>query len=93
VLEEGEVAPGEVSAPPPIERFHRTSVGAVLAAGLLGLRDALEPPKDETPAIVENWNAGEPFADPILMRLDPDNPADSIVVVRPWLKRRPETNG
>jgi hypothetical protein len=92
VLEEGEVAPGECSAPPPIERFHRSSVGAVLAAGLLGLRDALEPPKDETPAIVENWNAGEPFADPILMRLDPDNPADSIVVVRPWLKRRPETN-
>ena len=83
MLEEDEERP-----PPPIERFHRTGVGMALAAGLLGLRDALEPPKDETPAIVENWNAGEPFADPLMMRLDPDNPADSIVVVRPWLKKR-----
>jgi hypothetical protein len=87
VLEEDEVAPGEV-APPPIERFHRTGVGMVVAAGLLGLRDALEKPLDETPAIVENWNAREPFSDPLLVRLDPDNPADSIVVVRPWLKKR-----
>src|ERR1700692_4441879 len=38
--------------PAPIERFRRTSIGTALAAGLLGLRDVLEPPKDETPAIV-----------------------------------------
>ena len=72
--------------PAPIERFHRTSVGMAFAAGLLGLRDVLEPPKDETPAIVEEWAAGEPFKDPIVLRLDPDHPEDSIVMVRPWLK-------
>ena len=71
--------------PAPIERFRRTSVGTALAAGLLGLRDVLEPPKDETPAIVEDWAGGEPFDDPIVLRLDPDHPEDSIVMVRPWL--------
>src|SRR5689334_14348078 len=34
--------------PAPIERFRRSSVGAVFAAGMLGLRDVLEPEKDET---------------------------------------------
>jgi hypothetical protein len=75
------------ATPAPIERFHRTAIGMSLAAGMLGLRDVLEPPKDETPAIVEEWSAGEPFKDPILLRLDPDHPEDSIVMVRPWLKR------
>jgi hypothetical protein len=79
------------AAPVPIERFRRTAVGTALAAGLLGLRDVLEPPKDETPAIVEEWAGGEPFDDPIVLRLDPDHPEDSIVMIRPWLdgKRPP----
>ena len=72
----------------PIERFRRTSVGAVLAAGMLGLRDVLEPEKDETPAIVEDWAGGEPFKEPVVLRLDPDHPEDSIVMIRPWLQTR-----
>jgi hypothetical protein len=77
--------------PAPIERFRRTSVGTALAAGLLGLRDVLEPPRDETPAIVEDWAGGEPFNDPIVLRLDPDHPEDSIVMVRPGLApKRPK---
>jgi phosphopantetheinyl transferase len=74
----------------PIERFRRTSLGTVFAAGLFGLRDVLEPPKDETPAIVENWAGGEPFNEPVVLRLDPDHPEDSIVMVRPWLNRKPQ---
>jgi hypothetical protein len=77
--------------PAPIERFRRTSLGTALAAGLLGLRDVLEPPKDETPAIVEDWAGGEPFTDPIVLRLDPEHPEDSIVMVRPGLAaKRPK---
>jgi hypothetical protein len=77
--------------PAPIERFRRTSIGTALAAGLLGLRDVLEPPKDETPAIVEDWAGGEPFNDSIVLRLDPDHPEDSIVMVRPGLAaKRPK---
>lgn len=71
----------------PIERFHRSPVGALFAAGLLGLRDVLEPPKDDEPAIVEDWSGGEPFSDPYVLRLDPDHPEDSIVMVRPWLRQ------
>jgi hypothetical protein len=78
-------APDGHAAPPPIERFRRTSVGTALAAGLMGLRDVLEPPKDETPAIVEQWAGREPFDDSMVLRLDPDHPEDSIVMVRPWL--------
>jgi hypothetical protein len=74
--------------PAPIERFRRTAIGTTLAAGMFGLRDVLEPPKDETPAIVEDWAGGEPFNDPIVLRLDPDHPEDSIVMVRPWLDPR-----
>ncbi|MDQ1478807.1 MAG: hypothetical protein QOE62_4036 [Actinomycetota bacterium] len=73
--------------PAPIERFHRTAVGTAFAAGLLGLSDALEGRKDPTPAIIEDWAGGEPFKEPIVLRLDPDHPEDSIVMVRPWLKR------
>ena len=80
------------AAPPPIERFRRTSLGTVFAAGLFGLRDVLEPPKDETPAIVEDWAGGEPFKEPIVLRLDPDHPEDSIVMIRPWLNdKKPKT--
>ena len=79
------------ATPAPIERFHRSSVGTMLAAGMFGLRDVLETPKDETPAIVEDWAGGEPFDDPYVMRLDPENPEDSIVMIRPWLKKASET--
>ncbi len=92
--EQPDDADGAVAAhadPAPIERFRRTSIGTALAAGLLGLRDVLEPPKDETPAIVEDWAGGEPFTDPIVLRLDPDHPEDSIVMVRPGLAaKRPK---
>jgi hypothetical protein len=79
--------------PPPIERFRRSAVGSVFAAGLLGLRDVFEPPKDEEPAIVEDWS-GQPYQDdPYVLRLDPDHPEDSIVMVRPWLRHPPGTTG
>ena len=78
----------EHAEPPPIEKFRRTAVGSVFAAGLLGLRDVLQPPKDEEPAVVQDWSGGEPFKDPYVLRLDPDNPQDSIVMVRPQLKKK-----
>jgi hypothetical protein len=66
----------------PTRRFARTAAGTVVSAAMLGLRDALEGRTDDEPAIVEDW-AGEPHdPDEILMRLDPDNPADSIVLIR-----------
>jgi 4'-phosphopantetheinyl transferase len=77
----------------PIDKFRGTAVGSVFAAGLLGLRDALEPAHDEEVAIVQNYSGDPPFTDPIVLRLDPDHPEDSIVMVRPWLRNPPGPSG
>jgi 4'-phosphopantetheinyl transferase len=73
----------------PIDKFRDTAVGSVLAAGLLGLRDALEPPKKDEVAIVQDYAGEPPFTDPYVLRLDPEHPEDSIVMVRPWLRDGP----
>ncbi len=64
----------------PIDRFRRSSAGTVIAAGLLGVRDALEGrPEREEPAIVSE--APEPKLDHIDIVLDPDHPERSRAVV------------
>ena len=65
-----------------MDRFRRTAVGGVVAAGLLGLRDALEGrPEREEIAIT----ADAPEADRAAsfdVRLDPDHPERSVVTYR-----------
>jgi hypothetical protein len=68
-----------------IERFRQGAVGGVLAAGMLGLRDVIEGPKDNEVAIVETTSGDPPKRERIVMRLDPENPGDSIVMIRDWL--------
>ena len=64
----------------PIDKFRRSGAGTVIAAGLLGVRDALEgrPERDE-PAIVAD--APEPKLDHIDIVLDPEHPERSRAVV------------
>jgi 4'-phosphopantetheinyl transferase len=85
------VAPRVRDANRPIDKFRGTAVGSVLAAGLLGLRDALEPAREEEVAIVQNYSGDPPFTEPLVLRLDPEHPEDSIVMVRPWLRDAPRT--
>jgi hypothetical protein len=64
----------------PIDRFRRGAVGSVIAAGLLGVRDALEGrPEREEPQIVAD--APEPKLDHIDLVLDPDHPERSRAIV------------
>ena len=49
-----------------------------------------EPPKKEEVAIVQDYSGDPPFTDPFVLRLDPDHPEDSIVMVRPWLRDQPD---
>jgi hypothetical protein len=64
----------------PIDRFRRGAAGSVIAAGLLGVRDALEGrPEREEPAIVTG--APEPTLDHIDIVLDPEHPERSRAVV------------
>lgn len=61
---------------------YRSSAGAsLLAAGLLGLRDIIEPPKDDRPVVEQHADGDEPDR-PIEVYLDPDDPASSMVVIR-----------
>lgn len=79
-LEAGE---GDEHAPSrPVDKFRRTAAGSVVAAGLLGLRDALEgrPEKEETAVVVD---APTPSVKgPVEVTLDFDHPERSKVVIR-----------
>ena len=68
------------------DKFRKTAAGSVLAAGLMGLADALEGPRDDKVAIVTEYAGEPPFGDRLVLRLDPDDPSDSIVMIRPWLQ-------
>ena len=73
----------------PIDKFRRSGAGSVIAAGLLGVRDALEGrPEREEPAIVSE--APEPKLDHIDIVLDPDHPERSRAVV--YLPARDDTS-
>lgn len=66
----------------PVDKFRRTAAGSVLAAGMLGLAEALEGrPDRERPAIMSE--AGEPSRrDGVELVLDPDHPERSVVYLR-----------
>jgi hypothetical protein len=71
-----EIDPGEPWERP-IDRFRRGAAGSVIAAGLLGVRDALEGrPEKEEPAIVS-----EPRLDHIDLVLDLEHPERSRAIV------------
>jgi hypothetical protein len=83
---DGEDAAGR---PPerPVDRFRRGAVGSVVAAGLLGLRDALEGrPEREEVTIVSEAPEGE-GGQTLDIHLDPDHPEQSIAVLRPAAPR------
>jgi hypothetical protein len=80
--------------PPRIESWRRRSaMGAILTGFALGLREALEPEREE-PAIVAQVS-GEPVGDlPVQAQLDEVSPRESVVTIRPWLlEDRPATAG
>jgi hypothetical protein len=71
------------------ERWRRrTATGAVLTGIALGLREALESEK-ELPAMVQPVPSGGDGGGPrpVELRLDPDYPAATVAIVRPWLWR------
>ena len=73
-------------APPPRKPRKRTMGGAMLAAAMIGVQEALEGPKEE-PAILEVGNSEPNDDDPIAVDLDPEDPSQSVAVVRPWLQK------
>lgn len=73
---------GAASGDRPVDRFRRSATGAVVAAGLLGLRDALEGrPEKEEVAIVNEAPDAPPPRD-LEVVIDFDHPERSVAVVR-----------
>jgi hypothetical protein len=74
---------GEERAPErPVDRFRRSTAGTVVAAGLFGLRDALEGrPEREEPAIVVDAPTSQPNGR-VQVDLDFEHPERSRVVIR-----------
>jgi hypothetical protein len=71
---------GADSGDRPVDRFHRSATGAVVAAGLLGLRDALEGrPEKEEVTIVNEAPAAPPRDLEVV--IDFDHPERSVAVV------------
>ena len=71
--------------PPKVESWRRrTAAGAILTGFAFGLREALEPERNDPPIIVQV--SGKPVDDlPVEAELDDIRPSESVVVIRPWL--------
>ena len=62
-------------------RYRQSASASILAAGLLGLRDIIEPPKDARPVIEQHTGDDDPDR-PVEVYLDPDDPSASLVLIR-----------
>jgi hypothetical protein len=74
------IAPPRSAAQLP-SRYRQSAGASLLAAGLLGLRDVIEPPKDDRPVLEQHAADDDPDR-PVEVYLDPDDPASSLVVIR-----------
>jgi hypothetical protein len=98
VFPEGEDAPlRDESAhgdPRPIDKFRQSAAGSVVAAGLLGLRDALEgrPEKEEVAIVSEAPD--EPVDQGVTLVFDEDDPSSlRVVLPRPPPPRASDASG
>jgi hypothetical protein len=72
---------GTDAAGRPVDRFRRSATGAVVAAGLFGLRDALEGRPEKEEVTIVNEAPGAPRRD-LEIVIDFDHPERSVAVVR-----------
>jgi hypothetical protein len=68
------------------KKRRKVSASTLLAAGMLGLAEALEgKKKPDDPVITEAAPGGD--GDPIDVFFDTDDPTAAFVILRPWLLR------
>lgn len=73
---------GGAPLPSRVVRWSRGSAaGAVLTGMALGLREVLEPPRDES-IVIEVDADGEPHDLPVRLFLEPDDPSGSLCIIR-----------
>src|SRR6266446_5995608 len=64
----------------PLSRFRHGSLGVTLGAAMVGLGNVLEGRKLEQSAVVVEHDEGDTSRERVVLHLDPDNPADSVVL-------------
>jgi hypothetical protein len=76
-------------SPTRFEKVRRSSAGVIMTGIALGLQDALALPKKEPAFVIKA--TGEPDGDPgpIDLQFDPDDPSNTVAVIRPWLADEP----
>lgn len=73
---------GEPPFPSKVATWGRSSLlGAVLTGAALGIKEVLEPKRDQQ-IVIEVDADGEPHDLPIRLVLEPDDPAGSLCVIR-----------
>ena len=74
--------PGDPPLPSRLVTWSRSSLlGAVITGSALGIREVIEPRRDEQ-IVIEVDADGEPLGLPVRLVLDPDDPAGSLCIVR-----------
>ncbi len=68
----------------------RSATGAVMTGISLGLREALEPTKNEPALMIEASGQPDDPDHPIELHFDPDSPADTVAVIRRRVEPDPE---
>lgn len=74
------VAPPATAAQIP-SRYRQSAGASLLAAGLLGLRDIIDPPEDDE-TVIEQYADERGPGSGIEVYLDPDDPTSGLVVIR-----------
>ncbi|MEX0767081.1 MAG: hypothetical protein WD029_01240 [Microthrixaceae bacterium] len=62
-------------------KYRKSGAASMLAAGLIGLREILDPAKDHL-SVMEQESTEDQVKRPIEVFLDPDNPSASLVIIR-----------
>ena len=74
-----------LSGPDPL-RFSnwmkRSATGAVMSGISIGLREALQPTKNQPAFVMEATGLPEDPDNPIHLQFDPDSPADTVAIIR-----------
>jgi hypothetical protein len=63
-------------------RYRRSAGASMIAAGLIGLRDVIDPAKGDDGTVIEQQVDDVDTARSVEVYLDPDDPASSVVVIR-----------
>jgi len=77
--------PEDDALPTRFDRVRRSTAGVMMTGIALGLQDALELPKKQPAFVIKASGQPDGPQGPIDLSFDPDDPSNTVAVIRPWL--------